>query len=128
MTDLLPCPFCGGKPESEPWHGGAPTKVMISCSNAEYGDEDGGCSVGPQVTGETPEEAAAAWNRRSSPTEGDNQRIIEFARYLEDFNSLGGGAMRARYGDEPMAGFANVIEHFRPIAQRARSALGRNAG
>lgn len=63
--ELLPCPFCGGRPEIQPWHGGAPTKVMIACSNAEYGDEYGGCSTGPQVTGETPAEAAAAWNRRT---------------------------------------------------------------
>lgn len=57
---LKPCPFCSGKAEIEAWHGGAPTKVLISCEAVETG-----CLVRPSVTGETPEEAVAAWNRRS---------------------------------------------------------------
>jgi hypothetical protein len=64
IDGLLPCPFCGETPEVEPWHGGGPEKVMIMCSNREYGDEYDGCSVGPMVTGETPAEAKAHWNRR----------------------------------------------------------------
>lgn len=62
---LLPCPFCGGEPTIRPWHGGRPTKKLILCSNGDYYDEDGGCSAGPSVCGETEEEAAAAWNRRT---------------------------------------------------------------
>lgn len=63
---LLPCPFCGGEATVQPWHGGRPTKKLIRCSNDGYYDEDGGCSVGPSVCGETEEEAAAAWNRRTA--------------------------------------------------------------
>ncbi|UXS52566.1 hypothetical protein FY148_07855 [Agrobacterium tumefaciens] len=63
---LLPCPFCGGEATVQPWHGGRPTKKLIRCSNGDYYDEDGGCSVGPSVCGETEEEAAAAWNRRAA--------------------------------------------------------------
>lgn len=72
MTDihLLQCPFCGDIPEMEPWHGGAPTKVMISCVN------DSGCSVLPQVTGETPDEAVEHWNRRSSGQPAANAKPV----------------------------------------------------
>ncbi|QXZ71844.1 Lar family restriction alleviation protein [Agrobacterium sp. S7/73] len=63
---LLPCPFCGGEATVQPWHGGRPTKKLIRCSNGDHYDEDGGCSVGPSVCGETEEEAAAAWNRRAT--------------------------------------------------------------
>lgn len=61
-THLLPCPFCGARAQQRPWHGGAPTKVMIGCS-----EFNGVCDVGPQVTGETPKEAAAHWNHRPAP-------------------------------------------------------------
>jgi hypothetical protein len=64
MTDtpyLKPCPFCGRKAVMVPWHGGGPNKQMVHCGN------DTGrnlCHVGPQVTGETPRQAASRWNRR----------------------------------------------------------------
>lgn len=61
---LLPCPFCGGPAEFEPWHGGASTKVLISCAGTGHGSEDGGCDVAPAVTGETFDEARYHWNRR----------------------------------------------------------------
>lgn len=59
---LLPCPFCGAHALQKPWHGGGPLKVLILCS--AFNDD---CVVGPSVTGETPEEAAERWNRRSEP-------------------------------------------------------------
>jgi len=57
MSEMKPCPFCGEAPEIEPWHGGAPTKKLISCQNED-------CEVGPSVTGETEDEAVAYWNTR----------------------------------------------------------------
>ena len=56
---LKTCPFCGAKPEQQPWHGGAPTKVLIGCENEN-------CDVLPSVTGETPEEAVERWNLRKA--------------------------------------------------------------
>jgi len=59
----------------EPWHGGAPTKQLISCSSEE-------CEVTPAVTGETPEEAVERWNSRS-----DTAKDAEIARYREAANA-----------------------------------------
>lgn len=56
----LPCPFCGGSPEIQPWHGGPRTKRLISCVNEA-------CLVGPMVTGDTEKKAVAAWNTREQP-------------------------------------------------------------
>lgn len=57
LTALKACPFCGSQAGMEPWHGGAPTKQMISCTSDE-------CEVAPMVTGETPDEAVTRWNTR----------------------------------------------------------------
>lgn len=54
--DLRSCPWCGASPEIQFWHGGKPSKRMISCS----GDD---CEVSPMVTGETEREAIAHWER-----------------------------------------------------------------
>ncbi len=56
----LPCPFCGSPAEIEYWHGGAPTKRLLSCSNPD-------CWVDPSVTGETRQEAIDRWNARPTP-------------------------------------------------------------
>jgi hypothetical protein len=64
MTDtpyLKPCPFCGHKASMEPWHGGGPNRVLVSCSNVEGRNL---CQVGPHVVGDTPRQAASRWNRR----------------------------------------------------------------
>ena len=71
----LPCPFCGSPAEIEFWHGGRPTKRLISCSDraGTLGSKQSAqCHVGPSVTGETKAEALANWNRRAltSPSEG----------------------------------------------------------
>ena len=73
---LRNCPFCGEPPEIEPWHGGTPTKVMISCPMDRY------CNVNPQVTGETPQEAAKHWNNRDY--RGDGYRIQEYDETREE--------------------------------------------
>lgn len=51
------CPFCGGMPECEPWHGGAPTKHRVGCNHAK-------CHARPAVTGQTQAVAVRRWNRR----------------------------------------------------------------
>lgn len=65
----LPCPFCGSPATIEFWHGGKPSKRMISCSNRAGtlgSPASADCEVGPLVTGETRKEALARWNRRAS--------------------------------------------------------------
>lgn len=57
--ELKFCPFCGGPAEMEPWHGGGPDKQLIGCMSDV-------CEVGPGVTGETPKEAVALWNKRGA--------------------------------------------------------------
>jgi hypothetical protein len=55
-TDLLGCPFCGGKPEIER-HGTARQSMIIACTNCGCRMESG------DVLGLTPVEAWA-WNYR----------------------------------------------------------------
>ncbi len=57
-AELKPCPFCGQKPDIEPWHGGSKTKVMISCVNEL-------CKVMPCCTGNTEGAATVKWNHRA---------------------------------------------------------------
>lgn len=67
--EALPCPFCGSPATIEYWHGGRPSKRMISCSDAAdtpFGRPDATCHVGPSVTGETRAEALRRWNGRKS--------------------------------------------------------------
>lgn len=64
------CPFCGGAPNVEPWHGGRPTRVMISCpgtfANSIFGHgRKKSCRVAPQVVGETPALAKKYWSQRA---------------------------------------------------------------
>lgn len=56
--DLKGCPFCGAAPLIEYWHGGKPTKRMITCGGMS-------CDVAPKVTGETEREAIQRWERRA---------------------------------------------------------------
>lgn len=63
MTDkLLPCPFCGGAATADHQDNGVGS-FWIVCDNVK-----GGCGCeGPYH--QTPEDAEAAWNRRSPPPE-----------------------------------------------------------
>lgn len=69
MNELLPCPFCGTMPIVEHWHGGSPTKVMVSCRNDFDGKVAAACAVTPSVTGCNLERATRKWNNRSAPLE-----------------------------------------------------------
>lgn len=53
--ELKPCPFCGckAKYDSGFWDG----TIIAQCGSAR-------CPVVPQITSDSPEEAAAAWNTR----------------------------------------------------------------
>ena len=62
-AEARPCPFCGVQPVIKPWHGGAPTKHMVSC--ADDCDEVE-CSASPSVVGNTRSEALARWNTRAA--------------------------------------------------------------
>ena len=73
-SGLLPCPFCGGSPVSQPWHGGGPRKTMVCCENEE-------CHSSPSVTEETPEEASRNWNMRAGlrpiPADRELMRLVD---------------------------------------------------
>lgn len=56
-TSLPTCPFCGASAQVQFWHGGRPSKRMISCSGVD-------CEVSPNVSGETLREARQHWSRR----------------------------------------------------------------
>ena len=70
--DCLPCPFCGGQPIIEPWHGGTPSKKMIFCTNDL-------CNASPSVTGETAREAKHNWNTRWN---GDNTISLRIGKVM----------------------------------------------
>lgn len=63
-TELLPCPFCGGRNAMITLaHAGSPVHHVAICAPTEAG---GGC--GASATWEDSEaKAAAAWNRRTRP-------------------------------------------------------------
>lgn len=70
MSDLKPCPKCGGRPSGpvrylDPSVHARETKArwMVSCVLTR-------CSENPMIAGHTtPEAAIAAWNRREVPNE-----------------------------------------------------------
>ncbi len=81
--ELKNCPFCGSPHEYEPWHGGLPTKMMIMCGNRPDGS-GGNCMVSPMVTGETMDEAAENWNRRTDLSQASVAAALEAAAKLCD--------------------------------------------
>jgi len=70
--DAKPCPFCGAPATIQYWHGGKPSKRMISCGGQgdtlmRHGPVT--CHVHPGVTGETRAEALRRWNARAELSE-----------------------------------------------------------
>lgn len=59
---LKRCPFCGARAEMMEWHGGPPTKVLVTCESDD-------CALHPGVCGNTPRIAARLWNRRIDDAE-----------------------------------------------------------
>jgi hypothetical protein len=66
----LACPFCGAAAMIQYWHGGRPSKRMISCSGQGdtlmRGRRPITCHVAPCVTGENRAEALRRWNARAA--------------------------------------------------------------
>ena len=55
MTELKPCPFCGGEATVQEWEGG----YYIECLNPD-------CDVSPATADfDAEKEAIVAWNRRA---------------------------------------------------------------
>ncbi len=58
-SELLACPFCGGRPSIGKWAGQSDPATAIECSS---GFDD--CPVNPSVACWTRDEAIAAWSQR----------------------------------------------------------------
>ncbi len=78
MTELKPCPFCGGATVTYVCEDG----FNVSCSSANN------CLARPFIIERTLEEAANIWNTRAAPrTDGDDGELVErtheIARHLK---------------------------------------------
>lgn len=62
MTELLPCPFCGGEAVPDYCSGPDGPVYFFHCQSKD-------CPAWPNVQGETEIEAIAAWNTRPQPAE-----------------------------------------------------------
>lgn len=60
MSELLPCPFCGGKA----YLGRNPTTVAVVCDNDD-------CPASAYVAEDTDTAAVAAWNTRAAMPQGE---------------------------------------------------------
>lgn len=109
--DLAPCPFCGAAPVMEYWHGGGSMKRIVSCQN------DSGCEVLPNVTGQSPEKAAAAWNRRAAaPSPAPSNEAVALLILRER------GAAPQTPDRELMATIAEVRHALATLTDRAQEA------
>lgn len=84
MTDeLKPCPFCGGRPNS--WHHRSPFGISNVCD--VYCNRDDHNVV---VTGNSLEEAIAAWNARHEPAhfpEWEKEAIDKMYCYPDNYEA-----------------------------------------
>ena len=63
MSDLKPCPFCGGKASIRNLCG----IYWVGCDSCKGNNSDAHqCCAGCARAFDTPEKAAAAWNRRAN--------------------------------------------------------------
>jgi hypothetical protein len=68
MTELKPCPFCGGATVTYVCEDG----FNVGCSSANN------CLARPFIIERTLEEAASIWNTRAAPrTDGDDGELVE---------------------------------------------------
>lgn len=75
MTDLQPCPFCGGKPTIE--EGANDLPWVVGCRNSD-------CLVLCDVDGaDTNREAVAAWNTRAALTPPAGDEVERVARVVK---------------------------------------------
>ena len=61
MTELKPCPFCGGETKIRTYSGMGRTMFFVQCND---------CAAESSCY-DTKEEAVAAWNRRDGERHGD---------------------------------------------------------
>jgi Lar family restriction alleviation protein len=76
MTELKPCPFCGGTPALQSWtpDDGDDHAHWIECQS---------CKIEQMALFDTPAEAIAAWNRRAAP-EVPSDAVVERLRAWDD--------------------------------------------
>lgn len=73
MTELKPCPFCGGEATFEEVKHGDTSNWTVGCE-----DEDGECYGYQSLTSFARKaEARAAWNRRAAPAADDLRAHLE---------------------------------------------------
>ena len=67
MSEMKPCPFCGGKGLLSAYPYERPEMYMVECSNCEcaIGKEYDNCAM-PDFQYGTEEEAISCWNRRTN--------------------------------------------------------------
>jgi Lar family restriction alleviation protein len=82
-TELLPCPFCGGKPKQS-WRPGSTIEgafvAFIACYCGGYSAR-AHQSAAASSQAEAEEKVLAQWNTRASP---DRNAIVEACKALED--------------------------------------------
>ena len=89
MSDLLPCPFCGGKADID-YDGSVYDGTHVYCTECDIRTESYKTKTGSTWDVDA---AIAAWNRRALPAvqPDDAVTVQEAARVLWDFLNMRGG-------------------------------------